>query len=95
MDQDLTEYLDPEIREPLRRMLAEMPAMNFDDLPAARENSRKQMEEMRKLVPPIPGLKIEDRTIPGPENEPDIMVRIYRPQNFGTPPHALFPGERF
>ncbi|MBN2239874.1 MAG: alpha/beta hydrolase [Dehalococcoidales bacterium] len=81
MSLDLTELLDPELREPLRQMLSQMPAMNFDDLPAARANSQKQMEEMRKHIPVIPGIITEDRMIPGPENAPDVMIRIYRPEN--------------
>ena len=84
MNQDLTEKLDPEIREPLIRMLESMPPQDFSDLPAARENSRKQMEEMRKLMPEIKGLVIEDRMIPGPAGDvsdssaPTRMRRLLR-----------------
>ena len=30
-------------------------------------------------IPPNPNVAAEDRTVPGPEGEPDITVRIYRP----------------
>lgn len=81
MNQDLTELLDPEIREPLRQMMQQMPPSDFSDLPAARANSVKQTAEMKKHMPDIPGVITEDRIIPGPENSPDIGIRIYRPKN--------------
>lgn len=81
MNQDLTELLDAELREPIRTMLRQMPPTNFNDLPAARANSRKQTEEMKKLLPEIPGIVTEDRVIPGPADAPDVPVRIYRPEN--------------
>lgn len=81
MNTDSSELLDPELREPVRAMLKQMPPMSFDNLPAVRAASRRQMEAMRKLVPDVPGIASEDRTIPGPENSPAVRVRIYRPEN--------------
>ena len=78
---DLSELLDDEIRGPIKAMLEQMPPTNFDDLPAARAASRRMMEEMSALMPEIPGVVTEDRLVPGPEDSPDVPVRIYRPEN--------------
>jgi hypothetical protein len=50
MNQNSTELLDPEIREPIRQMMRQMPPSNFDDLPAAYAASSQQMAKMKKLV---------------------------------------------
>lgn len=81
MIHDLTELLDPELREPIRLMLSQMPPTNFDDLPAARIASKKQMAARKKLMPDFPGVVTEDRMIPGPDNSPNVSIRIYRPEN--------------
>lgn len=42
-------------------------------------------------VPDNPNVVKEDRTVPGPEGDPDITVRIYRPLNAtGTLPGIYF-----
>lgn len=80
MERDLSNQLDPEIKGPIKKMLASMPPTNFNNLPAARADSRKMMERMNAQMPVIPGVITEDRTIPGPEGAPGVPVRIYRPE---------------
>jgi acetyl esterase/lipase len=80
MIRDLSEQLDPELKGPIKMMMSQMPPNNFNDLPAARAASKKMMAAMKKQMPVIPGVKTEDRTIPGPKGDPDITVRIYRPE---------------
>jgi acetyl esterase/lipase len=80
MNIDLTELLDPELKGPIKMMLSQMPPMSFDNLPAARAASRQMMAEMKEQMPDIPGVTTEDRTIPGPEDSPDVAIRIYRPE---------------
>jgi acetyl esterase/lipase len=80
MNRDLADQLDPELKGPIKMMLTQMPSMSFDDIPAARAASKEMMAGMKMQVPDIPGVIAEDRTIPGPEGSPDVVVRIYRPE---------------
>ncbi len=80
MVRDLTELLDPGLKGPIKTMLSEMPPTSFDDIPAARAASEQMMAAMKSQLPVIPGVITEDKTIPGPQGEPDVTVRIYRPE---------------
>ncbi len=80
MNRDLSEFLDPELKGPIKMMLSQMPPMSFDDLPAARAASKQMMAAMKTQMSDIPGVITEDRTIPGPQGSPDVAVRIYRPE---------------
>jgi acetyl esterase/lipase len=80
MKRDLSELLDPELKGPIKMMLTQMPPNNFNDLPTARAASKKMMAAMKSREPVIPGVKTEDRAIPGPKGAPDVPVRIYRPE---------------
>lgn len=80
MKRDLSELLDLELKEPITKMLREMPRGSFDNLPVARVESKKMWAAMKSLMPVIPGVKTEDRKIPGPAGAPDITVRIYQPE---------------
>ncbi|MFC2038232.1 alpha/beta hydrolase [Chloroflexota bacterium] len=82
MNQELTELLDPEIKEPIKIMLSQMPQVTYsnDNMPVIRANMREMKAEMNARLPDVPGIIIEDRNIPGPENAPDVLVRIYRPE---------------
>ncbi|MGM5068794.1 alpha/beta hydrolase [Rhodococcus qingshengii] len=70
---------DPELAGPV----AMLPEFDFRDLPAARAKS----SEMIRLLgrPDETGVQIEDRTIPGPEGDPDLTLRIYVPDDIGAP----------
>ena len=77
MQLDLAELLDPELKGPIKTMLRQMPLMSFNDLPAARAASQRMMAAMK--MPDVPGVKSEDRSVPGPAGCPAVRVRIYRP----------------
>jgi acetyl esterase/lipase len=70
---------DPEIA-PLVPLL---PVIDSDD-PAA---MRAELSEMVAQLPPpdTTGLQIEDRQIPGPDGDPTVPVRIYRPEQRSAP----------
>ena len=89
MNLDLSELLDPELKGPVKMMLSQMPPMSFDNLPAARAASRQMMAAMKDQLPDVPGVAAEDRTVPGPENSPDVAVRVYRPEKQAGPLPAL------
>jgi acetyl esterase/lipase len=78
MNRDLIEFLDPELKGPIKMMLSQLRPMSFDDLPAARAASKQMMEAIKMQVPAIPGVITKDLTIPGTEGSPDVTVRIYR-----------------
>ena len=75
------ELIDPEVRVPLDQLLAAMPG-GFNAVPDIVQR-RATVEAMLSgiEVPDNPNVSKEDRTIPGPEGEPDITVRVYRPVN--------------
>lgn len=91
MNLDLTERLDPEIKGPIKEMLQRIPPISFDDLPTARAAAKQMAAALKEQLPDITGVHTEDRTIPGPENSPDVTVRIYRPeQSTGGLPALLW-----
>ncbi len=54
---------------------------DFSDLDAVRA---PRAEMIAAVSPPLPddlGVRFEDRTVPGPEADPDVAVRIYRPES--------------
>ncbi|SEF57196.1 Acetyl esterase/lipase [Nonomuraea solani] len=71
--------LDPEIRATLER--APLPAFDMANLtPEELPGHRAQVNAMLAAAPPSDTtVVIEDRQVPGPDGEPDIRVRIYRP----------------
>jgi len=73
--------IDPEVRVPLDGLLEALPG-GFNAI-ADIVTRRATVEGILGAVevPENPNVRKEDRTIPGPEGEPDITVRIYRPVN--------------
>ncbi|MCW2881223.1 MAG: alpha/beta hydrolase [Sphaerisporangium sp.] len=72
--------IDPELGAALLespRPLADLSTVRQEDLP----DLRVQMNAMRAAMAPVAlddRVTIEDRTVPGPDGEPDIRLRIYR-----------------
>ncbi len=73
------DLIDAESRVPLDALLEIMPG-GFNAIPdiVARRAAVTQMLEMLPVVE-NPNVTKEDRTVPGPDGDPDITVRIYRP----------------
>ncbi|MGY1637855.1 alpha/beta hydrolase [Geodermatophilus sp. SYSU D00742] len=71
--------IDPECRVPLDGLLEALPG-GFNSIPdiVARRAAVQQILASME-VPENPDVTKEDRVVPGPEGEPDISVRIYRP----------------
>jgi acetyl esterase/lipase len=85
------DLIDPESSVPLDALLEAMPG-GFNAIPdiVAR---RSAVEALLALLPVVenPDVAKEDRTVPGPDGEPDITVRIYRPVNAsGTLPGIYY-----
>lgn len=54
--------------------------LNLDDIPATRQFLAGLTAAMTAGAPPIPGVVSSDHYAPGPEGDPDVMVRIYQPE---------------
>jgi acetyl esterase/lipase len=85
------DLIDPEALAPLTALLEVMPG-GFNAIPdivqrrAAAEAMLSGIE-----IPDNPNVTSSDRTVPGPEGDPDISVRVYRPVNAsGTLPGIFF-----
>jgi acetyl esterase/lipase len=76
---------DPELA-PLIPMLPT--GMDLTDIVAARASMEEMIAAMSPPEPEGHGVRIEDRTIPGPEGAPDVAVRIYTP----TSSESVLPG---
>ena len=79
------ELIDPEVRVPLDGLLEAMPG-GFNAIPDIVQR-RATVEAMLAgiEVPDNPNVVKEDRTVPGPDGDPDISVRIYRPRPTAPP----------
>jgi acetyl esterase/lipase len=85
------DLIDPEARVPLEQLLEAMPG-GFNAIPDIVQR-RATVEAMLAgiEVPDNPNVTKEDRTVPGPEGEPDVSVRVYRPRNsVGSLPGIFF-----
>ena len=63
------------------------PQLSIADLPAARAG----LEAMFAAAPPpdLTGVTVEDRSIPGPEGAPELIVRVFTPQAGAGPRPAV------
>jgi acetyl esterase/lipase len=85
------DLIDPESRVPLDALLEVMPG-GFNAIPdvVARRAAVQQIFAMLPVVE-NPDVAREDGTVPGPDGDPDITIRIYRPVNAsGTLPGTYF-----
>jgi acetyl esterase/lipase len=85
------DLIDPEVRPPLDALLDAVPG-GFNAMPDIVQR-RAAMDAMNSGIelPDNPNVTKEDRTVPGPDGEPDITVRIYNPVNStGTLPGIYY-----
>jgi acetyl esterase/lipase len=83
--------IDPEVAVPLNGLLEALPGgfNAIGDIVQRRATVTAMLAGIE--VPDNPNVAKEDRVIPGPDGEPDISVRIYRPVNAtGTLPGVYF-----
>jgi len=75
------DLIDPESRASLDGLLGVLPG-GFNAIPDIVQRRAAVAGMMGAVeVPENPNVTKEDRTVPGPDGEPDITVRIYRPVN--------------
>ncbi|MEV4368839.1 alpha/beta hydrolase [Nonomuraea sp. NPDC049637] len=82
--------LDPDLRAALEN--APFPAFDVTALDAEElAGHRAQIHAMLAATPPAETeVRIEDRRVPGPDGEPDIRVRVYRPAQDGAGRPGLY-----
>jgi acetyl esterase len=73
--------IDPE----LTAVLDFLPDLDLSDPVAARTGFEAILAGIRFEIPGLETLEIEDRLVPGWEGDPDVGVRIYRPQGRTAP----------
>ena len=84
------DLIDPESRVPLDALLAAMPG-GFNAIPdivARRATLEAVLATMP--APQFPGVATEDRTVPGPDGDPDVTVRVYRPAGAEGPLPGIY-----
>ncbi|MCC9074649.1 alpha/beta hydrolase [Litorilinea aerophila] len=73
---------DPELAAGLAAFEQLVPGgINLDDIPAARRFLAEMNAAMAAEAPPIPGVVSRDEHAPGPAGAPDVMVRVYEPED--------------
>ncbi|RCG26230.1 alpha/beta hydrolase [Sphaerisporangium album] len=83
--------IDPELAEGLEQAFlppVDLARMSPRDLPGVRGRMRASFTAMPPAA--VPGVEIEDRTVPGPDGDPDVRVRVYRPAGRGGPLPVLY-----
>ncbi|MEV4709311.1 alpha/beta hydrolase [Actinoplanes sp. NPDC049316] len=84
------DLIDPEVRVPLDQLLEAMPG-GFNAIADIVQRRAAVTEMLSAIeVPENPNVVKEDRTVPGPQGEPDISVRIYKPVNVAAPLPGIF-----
>ncbi|WP_199512147.1 alpha/beta hydrolase [Nucisporomicrobium flavum] len=84
------DLIDPEVRVPLDQLLEAMPG-GFNAVADIVERRAAVTAMLGAIeVPENPNVVKEDRTVPGPQGEPDISVRIYKPVNAEAPLPGIF-----
>ena len=74
--------IDPE----LASLVDVLPVIELDDMQVARDAFEQLIASLKTDIPGIETLEIEDRLVPGHEDDPDVPVRVYRPKEPRTPP---------
>jgi acetyl esterase/lipase len=77
---EMNSRLDPELAGPLETFLSLTGGgFNLHDIPAARKQRNELAAAQLAKAPVIEGVTSEDRHVPGPQGDPDVLVRIYQP----------------
>jgi acetyl esterase/lipase len=78
----LRDRVDPELREGLDQYLAFAGPGGLNAIPDLQERRARRTalrQAAKALQPPNDRVRIEDRSVPGPQGAPDVPLRVYRP----------------
>jgi acetyl esterase/lipase len=74
------DQLDPELRAVMEKMPSDRP-LDLKEIPAARVKMKKMVTAMLADLPPVEGVTGQDRFAPASHGNPDVRVRVYRPDH--------------
>jgi hypothetical protein len=74
------DQLDPELRAVVDKLPTDRP-LDLSKIPAARVKMKKMVTALLASLPEIEGVTGEDRFVPGRQGDPDVRVRVYRPDD--------------
>ena len=77
---DFMDQLDPELRVVLEAFPT-TGAVDLNNIPAARAKMRKLFTALQATVPAVEGVTSQDQSVPGPQSDPTVRVRIYQPHD--------------
>jgi acetyl esterase/lipase len=55
--------------------------VDLNNIPAARAKMRKLVTTMQATLPAVEGVTSQDQSIPGPQGDPAVRVRVYQPND--------------
>ncbi|MBV1880790.1 MAG: alpha/beta hydrolase [Pseudomonadales bacterium] len=89
---DNKQKIDPELVAPLETFInASGGGLNLNDIPATRIMMAQSAAAIKASMPPITGVSIEDKQIPGAEKGDTAKFRVYQPeQRTGKLPALLW-----
>jgi acetyl esterase/lipase len=79
------DQLDPELRTVMEKLPTDRP-LDLTQIPAARVKMKKLVTELLAALPVVEGVTSQDQSVPGPQGDPAVRVRVYRPDD---QPHNL------
>jgi acetyl esterase/lipase len=83
------DQLDPELRAVVDKLPTDRP-LDLSKIPAARVKMKKMVTALLASLPEIEGVTGEDRFVPGRQGDPDVRVRVYRPDDQPSKLPALY-----
>ena len=83
------DQLDPELRVVVEKLPTDSP-MDLNEIPAARAKMKKMVTAMLANLPAVEGVTSLDRLVPGPQGDPAVRVRVYRPSDQPSKLPALY-----
>jgi acetyl esterase/lipase len=87
----MTEFgrLDPELAATRQAIQQQTDALDLSDIPRTRARLTEMAVAAERLLPPIEGVTVGERLVPGREGDPDVPVRIYQPTGHANALPAL------
>jgi acetyl esterase/lipase len=74
--------VDPELAPALQPLMEAIGgAISIRDIPGARAQMAAMGEATRASLPEIPGIAVSDHQVPGYDGGPELLVRLYTPEN--------------
>lgn len=81
--------LDPELRTVVEKLPTDRP-LDLNEIPAARGKMKKMVTAMLANLPAVEGVTSQDQFVPGPQGDPAVRVRVYRPDDQPSNLPALY-----